>query len=340
MEKMERQAVTLIICAKNEAHNLKRFLPDILSQDYMDNTGKPFYEVLVVNDVSEDDTEKILRQLQQEYPHLRWVTISANEPRLFKGKKFALSKAVEAARNEWLLLTDADCFVASPHWLAMMTAPLQRGKEIACGYGAYNYEKGFLNGFIRWETLHTFIQYSSYNAAGLPYMAVGRNLACTKSVLQKAQRTDIWNALPSGDDDLLIRICGTKGNTEIVTGRNAFTTSDAKKTWHEWLHQKQRHLSTGKYYKPLIKYLVGAYALTHALSWLLFFILLFFADWSVIFFIFAMRCAVYWTIWETAATRMKEKNLLRRMPLYDVSWALYNFVLSPFILFKNKQQWK
>lgn len=338
--KNKRQAVTVIICVKNEAHNLKRFLPEILSQDYTDEAGALFYEVLVVNDASTDDTEEVLQQLQTEYPHLCSVTISANEPRTFKGKKFALSKAVEAAKNEWLLMTDADCLPSSRQWLSLMTEPLQNGKEIVCGYGAYKPEKGFLNGFIRWETLHTFIQYSSYIAAGLPYMAVGRNLACTKTILQEAQRSAVWNALPSGDDDLLIQTCSTKNNTEIVADRSAFTTSEAKKTWKEWLHQKQRHISTGKYYKPVVKFLLGMYALTHALSWLLFFILLFFSDQSVSFFIFMMRCAVYWIIWETAAARMKERKLLRRMPVYDVSWALYNFVLSPFIFFKNKRQWK
>ncbi|MCK4465453.1 MAG: glycosyltransferase, partial [Bacteroidales bacterium] len=49
--------VSIIICARNEGHNLKQFLPSILSQDYSD------YEVIVVDDCSEDLTGKILEDL-------------------------------------------------------------------------------------------------------------------------------------------------------------------------------------------------------------------------------------------------------------------------------------
>src|SRR5690606_623578 len=110
-------------------------------------------------------------------------------------------------------------------------------------------------------------------------------------------------------------------------------------TWSEWLHQKQRHLSTGKYYKPLVKCLLGMYAATHGLSWLLFFLLLFFPA-APVFFLFLLRCLLYWTLWTITAAKMKEPKLLKWMPVCDVCWALYNFALSPFIFLKNKQQWK
>lgn len=338
--KKELQKVSVIICAKNEAENLVRYLPAVLSQDFTDAQGMPLYEVLVVNDASDDATENVLQQLQMRYPHLRYIHIDPKEPRTFKGKKFALSKALETVSHELLLLTDADCEPASEAWLSLMTEPLLEGKEIVCGYGAYRQTKGFLNTFIRWETVHTFLQYASYAAAGLPYMAVGRNLACTKQTLIKAQQSDAWNALPSGDDDLLVQACGTKENIAVVTQARAFTYSDPKKNRNDWIHQKQRHLSTGKYYKPFNKLLLGGYAISHALAWLLFFVLIFFSDWSLIFTVFMMRCSIYWIIWKAAATRLKEKKLLRWMPLCDLSWGLYNFVLSPFIIFKNKQQWK
>src|SRR6185312_16266737 len=109
------------------------------------------------------------------------------DERNLQGKKFALSYGVVYAKNDWLLLTDADCAPTSNRWLEQMVAPLAAGKEIVAGYGGYNKTWGLLNAFIRWETLHTFLQYSAYSLAGKPYMAVGRNLACTKDILLKAQ---------------------------------------------------------------------------------------------------------------------------------------------------------
>jgi cellulose synthase/poly-beta-1,6-N-acetylglucosamine synthase-like glycosyltransferase len=298
------------------------------------------YEVIVVNDASEDDTEAVLYRLEQEYSHLWHVSISKDEPRLFKGKKFALGKGVSHASASSLLLTDADCAPASENWLRYMVRPLEEGKEIVAGYGAHRFRKGALNAFVRWETMHTFLQYSTYAMAGMPYMAVGRNLACTKAVFLKAQQSDIWNELPSGDDDLLIRACATEANTAIVANPEAFTFSDAGTSWKDWLRQKQRHLSTGKYYKPQIQTVLAVYALAHALSWILFLILTYWSDWSMVFIVMVMRCAIYWTIWQTTVLRLKEKKLFSWFLFCDIGWLVYNFVLAPYIFWKNKQQWK
>ncbi len=55
--------LSVIICAKNEAENLRNNLPSVLNQDY------PDYEVIVVNDCSEDETEYVLKELAQKYAH-------------------------------------------------------------------------------------------------------------------------------------------------------------------------------------------------------------------------------------------------------------------------------
>ena len=89
--------VSIIICAKNEARNLERYLPAVLAQRYANEAGKLMYEVIVVNDASDDDTESVLFQLEQQYSHLWHVTISKDEIRAFKGKKFALSVGIKYA---------------------------------------------------------------------------------------------------------------------------------------------------------------------------------------------------------------------------------------------------
>jgi cellulose synthase/poly-beta-1,6-N-acetylglucosamine synthase-like glycosyltransferase len=48
-----QQPVSVIICAKNEAENLKQYLPTVLEQQYVQ------FEVIVVNDHSSDETLKI-----------------------------------------------------------------------------------------------------------------------------------------------------------------------------------------------------------------------------------------------------------------------------------------
>lgn len=334
----DRPPVSVVICAKNEAANLKKNLPRVLSQQYYNDAGLVNYEVIVVNDASTDDTATVLQELERRYDHL-WDVVVADEDRNLHGKKFALSKGLEYAKHRLLVLTDADCMPASDHWLEHMVAPLANGKEIAAGYGGYYTGDGLLNAFTRWETMHTFLQYSTYCMAGKPYMAVGRNLACTRDILLIAQQSKVWNALPSGDDDLLVAVAGNTDNTAIVSNKTSFTFSTAKERLADWVKQKQRHLSTGKYYKTNIKLLLGAYAASHAATWLCFFILVFSGCAAPAAIIMTLRCFIYWSLWLYTCNKLGEKKLVYLFPIFDIGWMIYNFAFFPYITWKNKNTW-
>ncbi|MES2704551.1 MAG: glycosyltransferase [Bacteroidota bacterium] len=334
-----RRHVSIIICARNEAANLRKNLPAILAQRYTNEAGKPLYDVIVVDDASTDDTALVLAQLKSVYDNLEVVTIQQDAERDLKGKKFALSKGVEQSAHDWLLFTDADCMPAGDRWLEQMVAPLAAGKEIVAGYGGYYHRAGLLNAFIRWETMHTFLQYSTYILKGKPYMAVGRNMACLKYIVLKAQRSELWNVVPSGDDDLLVTAAGTADNMIVVAQPSAFTWSEAKGTWRTWAQQKRRHLSTGKYYNDNIKLLLGFYGAAHTDAWLCFFILLFTAYWKAALAIMAVRCIIYWRNWARTAAIINEGKLIIFFPLLDLGWMIYNLAFLPYITWKNKNNW-
>jgi glycosyltransferase involved in cell wall biosynthesis len=99
---VEQPSVSIIICARNEGNNIKRFLPLVLEQNYHD------YEVIIVNDGSCDDTDDIIKELQKDYDNL-YVTNIPQETRIISHKKLAITVGVKAAKNEILLFTDADC---------------------------------------------------------------------------------------------------------------------------------------------------------------------------------------------------------------------------------------
>ena len=336
----ERRPVSIIICAKNEAQNLKQNLPLILSQRYNNESGVALYEVIVVNDASEDNTAQVLKDTEQWYGNLWDVIVPADAASDLKGKKYALSKGIEAASYDWLLLIDADCAPASDAWLEKMVAPLATGKQIVAGYGGYHIGNGLLNAFVQWETMHTFLQYSTYALAGKPYMAVGRNMAVTRQAFNTAIASPVWNALPSGDDDLLVSIAGTKDNVAVVCDELAFTGTKSKATWAEWISQKQRHLSTGKYYKPEIKRLLGLYGIAHAGLWISFFALLFSDHVVFAIIIIVIRCIVYWVLWGQVAAKLGNRKMIFLFPLFDIAWMVYNFAFLPYITWKDKKNWK
>ncbi|MGB4205511.1 MAG: glycosyltransferase [Bacteroidales bacterium] len=249
------QPVSVVIASHNDGIKLKRNLPAILTQDY------PDFEVIVVNDASDDNTEEVLTAYSQQYPRLKAVHIKQSVI-FFRSKKFPLSVGIKSAKNEILLLTDADCYPASDQWIREMQAAYDKNSEIILGFSPYEKQPGLLNLLIRFDTFQIATLYFSFALARLPYMGVGRNLSYKKSLFFRHNGFISHYKIQSGDDDLFIKSAATKTNTRIRIIEEAHVISEPKKTFKAWIRQKRRHFSTGSYYKPLKKNLLGLQALS------------------------------------------------------------------------------
>lgn len=259
--------VSIVMSARNEYHNLINNLPKILQQDY------PDFEVVVVNHTSTDETADFLRELNQNHPNLKVVSIE-QELNFFKGKKFPLSIGIKSAKNELLLLTDADCAPVSDQWIRNIVKHYNAKTDIILGYGPYEERKGLLNLLIRYDTFVVAMQYLSYALAGIPYMGVGRNLSYRKSVFLKNKGFTSHYRVASGDDDLFINEVARSHNTQIEISKDSFMFSAPKTSFSSYFRQKRRHLSTGKYYKTKFKWLLGLYSFTQLAFWVLLIVML------------------------------------------------------------------
>ncbi|MDG2279531.1 MAG: glycosyltransferase, partial [Flavicella sp.] len=164
-----RNPISVVVCAKNEAQNLKKFIPHFLQQKY----SAPF-EIVLINDRSTDETGEIISQFAQNNSNIKIVNVEECE-NFWGNKKYALTLGIKAAQYEHLLFTDADCYPTSANWIEQMASCFSKKKSIVLGYGGYEKIKNsFLNKLIRYETVLTALQYFSYAKVGIPYMGVGR----------------------------------------------------------------------------------------------------------------------------------------------------------------------
>ena len=328
----QNEAVSIVVCARNEANNLENYLPLLLEQDY------PDFEVVVVNDCSEDETEDVLKRLKIKYPHLKTTFIKEDE-KFSHGKKLALTVGIKAAKNEWLLLTDADCFPENNQWLKTMARNFKTDTSIVLGYGGFTQESGFLNKLIRYDAAIIALQYFSLALIGKPYMGVGRNLAYRKSLFFANKGFASHARLTSGDDDLFINETATSKNVRIEPF--AHTRSKAKQTLNHWVEQKTRHFTTFGYYKNIHKIILGTEIFSRVLFYFLFIALLILQKfWIAGVSIFLFRLICQMIIFKITYNRLNEKKLFLISPMFDLILPFINLGIYVSGRIRPRKQWR
>lgn len=327
--------VSVIICAKNEAKNLQKFLPSIINQDYSD------FEIVLINDASEDETLDVMECFSKEHQNIKIVNVKNTEA-FWGNKKYALTLGIKAAKNDYLLFTDADCKPKTEYWIHDMSSNFTENKSIILGYGAYSKMKNsFLNKLIRFETLLTAVQYFSFAKIGIPYMGVGRNLAYTKDTFFNANGFIKHIKTRSGDDDLFINQVATKSNTAICCTKKSITESIPETSFKNWIRQKRRHVSTAKFYKLKHKIFLSLIYIMRLLFWTLS-IILFATSYNlhIILALFIFNLTVQYIAYGFASKKLKETDLLILLPILDVSLIIMQLIIFINNIFSKPNYWK
>ena len=327
--------VSVIICAKNEAENLKTFLPSIVSQDY------PNFEIVLINDASHDNTLEVMEAFSKKYDNIKIVDVKNNEA-FWANKKYALTLGIKASKHNYLLFTDADCKPVSNQWIKNMYSHFNSQKTIVLGYGAYSkIKKSFINKIIRFETLITAIQYVSFAKIGLPYMGVGRNLAYTKKEFYDANGFMNHMKIRSGDDDLFINQVANKSNTAICIAKDSFTESVPKTSFKDWFKQKRRHVSTANHYKFKHKVLLALFYISQFLFWSLACILLITNfKWQIVMSLFLLRLVIQYVIIGLSAKKLNEIDLIFLLPFLEIFLIISQLAIFINNLISKPNYWK
>ncbi|TFG42638.1 MAG: glycosyltransferase, partial [Bacteroidia bacterium] len=309
--------VSVIICARNEKENLMNFLPAVLEQDY------PDFEVIVVNDCSEDDSYNILGEFLKKYPNLR-VSNIIKDPKFTHNKKFAQFIGIKAAKNDLLLFTDADCKPESEKWIERMASGFDDRIDFVLGYGGFFSKKDLLNKYIRYDCMVIAMQYFGMAIRGIPYMGVGRNLAYRRSLFFDKKGFGSHSQLASGDDDLFVNSNASGKNIAVEFRKESHTRSVPASTMIKYYKQKARHLTTASHYKSRDKLVLIMEPLSRLLFYTAFIVLL--ANlymWPAVLSVFLARIIIQYIVFTLNQKKFNEPGLL--------TWILIFDIVSPFI---------
>lgn len=193
----KQPGISVVIATADCEELLARHLPLILEQDY------PDFEVIVVDDNSGDETKDLLQRLANKYPHL-YSTFTSDSIRYISHKKLALMLGIKAAKKEWLVFTEPDCYPTSNQWLAQMARHFTDETDVVLGYSNYERKPGFANRCYMFDTLIQQLRLLGLTLNKRGYMGIGRNLAYRREIFFANKGYSRHLDLERGEDDLFI----------------------------------------------------------------------------------------------------------------------------------------
>ncbi|PKP20349.1 MAG: glycosyl transferase family 2 [Bacteroidetes bacterium HGW-Bacteroidetes-20] len=322
---VEGLPISVVISAKNEAHNLIKTLPIIADQKY------PCFEIVVVNDNSNDETEFVIKDCATKYSNIKLVNLNSSVTNI-KGKKFPLSLGIKAATYENILFTDADCFPVSDQWLSKMARHFTGKKQIVLGYSSFYKKSGLLNSVIRFDVLHVAIQYFSYYLAKMPFMGNGKNLAYTKDLFFKNKGFTSQYHLSYGDEELFINKSASYSICAIEYDHDSHTISRPKSHLNAWVRNKVNQNKARKLFQRKHRFLLNIYNTLMPLVYLLFIPALILTIHNYLFLsivcgLMLLKIVFQFLAFGFAAKKLNEKRLIPFIILYDILFAIINPII-------------
>jgi len=239
---------SIVVPARNESENIKICVESILAQNY----STDFFEIIVIDDFSEDDTALIVKNLQEQYANIHLLSMAdffkPNDISSYKKK--AIEKAVQHAKGNWIVTTDADCIVP-PNWLLLFHQYIEQHQPVFVAAPVmFIKETGVLNQFQLLDFLALQGITAAAVGAGKHSMSNGANLAFEKSAFIAVGGYQGVDQIASGDDMFLMHKMKMTLSNRIgyLFHPDAIVLTKAMQNWKEFFMQRIRWSSKARFY--------------------------------------------------------------------------------------------
>ncbi len=259
-DKKERQtAVSVLIPARNEEDNIAACLQAILAQHY----PAECLEIIVIDDHSTDQTALEVHAFNQANIHLISLAEHIEPGSTQSFKKKAIEIAVQKAKGELIITTDADCKMGKD-WLHILVSYYEEYQPVFIAAPVIFYDEQ--NVFQRFQSLD-FISMMGVTGAGIyrnfQHLCNGANLAYAKTAFHQVNGFEGIDQLASGDDLMLIQKMAKQFPDRIGFIKNpaAATFTTPKRTIRSFMSQRIRWATKTTHYPDF------RVTLTWALIW-------------------------------------------------------------------------
>lgn len=253
--------VSVLLYADDCSEALPEVLTSLFDQDY------PEFEVIVVNNDRDKDTESILHRFAAGHRNF-YHTYIPRDARYLSRKKLALTLAVKAAHYRHFLLLETDCLPMSPNWIRAMMQHYGEHTEIVLGYCAYPFQNGLTQKLIAYANLLDGMSYLSSALSSCFYRGNGRNLSYTRAVFEKNEGFRRHLNLVAGDDDLFVHEAARQGNTVVSLAPDSFTRRREPLSRTAWRWENLAHAVSAQHVRGLLPVLFRLEPFVCAVFWI------------------------------------------------------------------------
>lgn len=246
---------SVIVPFRNEEQNLPALLSSIVKLNY----PRDLYEIIFVNDASEDGSVEVLDLSKLQRKTRTDIRVISNVRKTKSPKKDAITLAISIAKYDWIVTTDADC-VLPKFWLDSFDEFVQlKQPELIVAPVTYAKTKTFLDRFQLLDVLS--LQGSTVGGFGIgkPFLSNGANLAYTKTIFETVNGFIGNDNIGSGDDifmlEKVVKIHPEK--VKFLKCEKAIVTTLPQPNFDALISQRVRWAAKTGSYRNLFGKLVG-----------------------------------------------------------------------------------
>lgn len=261
-----KTSFSIIVPFRNEAENLPKLLHTISLLNY----PKELFEVILVDDESDDSLE--FEDGSWEFS----VRVINNERKSNSPKKDAIETAIQVAKHDWIITTDADCLIINSNWLKTINIYIQETniRMVAAGV-CYLPQSGFLHAFQNLDFLS--LQGATIGSFGLnkAFMCNGANFAYEKKLFLELNGFDGNSNMASGDDVFLLQKAVLKDKNVIgfCLNNESVVATNSENSWNDLFQQRVRWAAKSTGYPSWFGKLTALVVFSTNIAWIIVFIL-------------------------------------------------------------------
>jgi cellulose synthase/poly-beta-1,6-N-acetylglucosamine synthase-like glycosyltransferase len=341
-EKIFSTFISVIIPARNEAGNINNLLSSLEQQQY----PADLFEVIIIDDHSNDDTWKLLSEFKTQKFQYRCLKLEdhiAQLPASGAFKKQAIAVGISQAKGDLIVTSDADCEF-NPEWLESIAAYYET-TDAACMAApvALFGKRGLLEVFQSLDVITMQGITAAAVSSKLHMMCNGANFIYKKKVFEQVGGFSGIDNIPSGDDMLLMQKIHERYPEKIffLKSKSAIVQTAPTCTWREFLNQRIRWSSKAGHYKNRNTSVILLLVYLFNLCFLVLLITLIWKPyWAFLLLLFFIgKIIIEFPFVQTVATFFDKHRLMKFFPLLQPLHILY-IIIAGWLGIFGSYKWK